>query len=703
MRLTLRALLAWMDDNLPAEDAEIISQKVAESELATNLKNQIRHVVQIPNLPASIILDSTPMGDPNAAAEYLDNYMSPEETVEYEKHCIYSDVVLAEVASCHQILTMVLGEPAEVSPEVRHKVYELHARYFSEEVLESSVAEVMQELSQEIISSPSEEPEIKSSSWKKVLSRAIILAIIFLLAFWCMGRLMPNSTLGHLASKLLPFSASGITPTDAESSGNEEEPKVPSASATEDISVEKSKNVGDSSVYDKDTKNAVSEDLEGSLSKDKPKSGDLDESDSDVLDEGEDFSEEDGDFPGRDVLNITKPGEPGSEGPRRIPPPRRVGRVESGRNQIIGVCHAGEKTWGRLGAQAGINLDSTLISFPTYRPIVSFVNRFEVSMIDASQLQVLPGQEGAVSTLSLDYGQFIIKTYSSAQDTMGSGKVSVTFPSFSGWVTFPEANSRVAINVFREEETGQDPAEDKIPVHVYVYVMEGTIVIEHSSAGEPVAIPEGSFIDLSQLEVGPVKRVAPDWVRPRQLSIAEAAASRILAETLESGQLLEHPLDELTQNQNSELAWLSMQCLGQIGDFLPLITNLNGNEEEHFFQESSIEELQHAIFRSVTQAAQVKRDFLRFTRQGEVCYRMLWAYPMKEKAQMSINEGRALLEALKSEEMQVRVLGHWNLMRFCGKEAPDFYRPDMPADQRAEGIQKWSDFIDKSTDIFIKN
>jgi hypothetical protein len=125
-QLTLRTLLAYLDDTLEPALARQLGAKVAESELAQEIIERIKKVTRRRGLKAPTPTpDDDGVSDPNTVAEYLSNTLDGEQVTRLEETCLDSDVHLAEVAACHQILTLVLTEPVRVPPRARQRMYKL--------------------------------------------------------------------------------------------------------------------------------------------------------------------------------------------------------------------------------------------------------------------------------------------------------------------------------------------------------------------------------------------------------------------------------------------------------------------------------------------------------------------------------------------------------------------------------------------------
>ena len=125
MRLTLRTLLAYLDDTLEPAQAKLIGQKIAESEQARDLIERIQQVTRRRRITTPPDTGPGSKLDANTLGEYLDNVIAPEQAAEVEEISLASDTHLAEVAACHQILSLILGEPALVPPSARQRMYRL--------------------------------------------------------------------------------------------------------------------------------------------------------------------------------------------------------------------------------------------------------------------------------------------------------------------------------------------------------------------------------------------------------------------------------------------------------------------------------------------------------------------------------------------------------------------------------------------------
>ncbi len=126
LTLTLRTLLAYIDDTLDPHQARELGQKVAESDEARILIERIKKVTRRRGLTApSTHGDDGDVSDPNIVAAYLSDNLGGRQLRELEETCLDSDVHLAEVAACHQILTLVLTEPVRVPPSANQRMYKL--------------------------------------------------------------------------------------------------------------------------------------------------------------------------------------------------------------------------------------------------------------------------------------------------------------------------------------------------------------------------------------------------------------------------------------------------------------------------------------------------------------------------------------------------------------------------------------------------
>lgn len=125
LRLTLRTLLAYLDDTLSPAEARDIGRQIAQEPSLNDLIARIKSVMRRRRLMADSPDPDSARLDANDMAEYLDNVLPPARVVEIEKHLLESDQDLAEFASVHQILSLVLGKPADVPQSAKEQAYKV--------------------------------------------------------------------------------------------------------------------------------------------------------------------------------------------------------------------------------------------------------------------------------------------------------------------------------------------------------------------------------------------------------------------------------------------------------------------------------------------------------------------------------------------------------------------------------------------------
>src|SRR5688500_17288779 len=119
MRLTLRALLAYLNNVLEPADADEFAAKVQESAVASGLVQRMSRSTHKVRVYAPRVDAQGMAGDASTVAEYPDDSLSEERVGDGERACSNSDVHLAGGGSSCQNLTMVLGRKADISESLR--------------------------------------------------------------------------------------------------------------------------------------------------------------------------------------------------------------------------------------------------------------------------------------------------------------------------------------------------------------------------------------------------------------------------------------------------------------------------------------------------------------------------------------------------------------------------------------------------------
>jgi hypothetical protein len=214
-------MLAYLDGILAPRDVQDIGKKIEESAFASDLIHRIRDLLRRPSVAAPDSTSPGPSLGPNAMAEYLDNTLPPARVTEFEKICLESDIYLAEVSACHQILTLVLGEPAEIEPASRQRMYDIHAQNAHPMVddipisadsqtemvlpppipafstLSTNIEKDRKAHARPIIPEYLREPT-KKYRWISIATASVVVVCVLILALMVFGRFEPDTIMGNM-------------------------------------------------------------------------------------------------------------------------------------------------------------------------------------------------------------------------------------------------------------------------------------------------------------------------------------------------------------------------------------------------------------------------------------------------------------------------------------------------------------------------
>jgi hypothetical protein len=689
-------MLAYLDDVLDPNDAHELEQKIEESSFASGLVHRVRDSMRRLRL-GTPDLDGQGVGvDANSVAEYLDSTLDPEDVPEFEKACLDHDVHLAEVASCHQILTLVLGEPADVDPSLREQVYRIgqpdappvvsapSGNGFSaideEEMYKDAAAPSAPAADTTDALAPISPDYMQRRSQIPVKSLAITLLLGFLIALAALQVLGVGNLRGMLGLRSEEVVSDRTAPVQpqpetANSSETVLAPEIPSTQqvpAPEERPTLDPSNGSDPATTPTPNREAETDSPPAAIVE-RPTLPDA-AAETGTTAEPTVIPEASG------SPAVTE--SPVSEPPRaaiaaeEVSPPVPLGTFIS-EEQVLARFNAEDGAWFRLAPHAPLLSGDVFVSLPTYRPQLLLSPGVKITLCGESHVE-LGTPETTGPSLAMTFGRAIVVPVGdpsvSLQLDLGGRK---------GTVLFADADSVLAIEMKRFWAPGSK-AETAVIV-VELFTLSGEIGWREGES-DPTAIQAGRVLTFIGEEPANLFEAAemPGWVDGRDLSDIDRRSSTELRHYLAADRPLSLSLMERTDFRKVEVRVLAARSLCCLDIFEPSIEALN-DESHHSFWFRHFDALRQGAARSPESSVKLHRALEKLTGEdaGEM-FRLLAGY---SPDQLAAAGAKDLVDSLEHERMSVRVLGHENLKRITGRTQN--FRPEQPPSQEKTKVAKW--------------
>jgi len=717
MRLTLRTMLAYLDNVLDPADTEALGIKINESDFASGLVQRVKGVMRKLRMDAPK-LDGKGMGnDANTVSEYLDSSLPQDRVSDFERVCLESDKHLCEVAACHQILTLVLGKPADVSPELRDKIYALadptgnagskaagHAAATTLADAKTVVPPPVRGVNGQPGALTPEVPEYlrsgrRSAVWPilALAAAAVVMGLITLGLFSRFGGMQSLAALMRRTPQVAMNDKTGgetIEPTIETPPSRTSESPAAVDSAANDVAPPTATTPGDATA--KAPEVAPSDVSPPNVATTEPPG---------AVPPGPAATTPDVPPP----LPIEAPGPAvavapvppaANSGKAPAPPaaqpavknPMDVGRYISD-NQILGTLDSQDGLWYAKQPLAVLSAGERLIALPPYRPQIALPSSVQVTFAGEGSVLMEEPSENGVPRMTVEYGRLLVVTGGAA-----GAQLELDLAGVQGVATLVDADSAMAVKVSQWLPPGIDPeVAGGMPV-VEIFNTHGRVTWRETGS-EKVEIPT-HFVRIyvgvdSPSNEGPY--VTPDWIDARStdvrpIALVDRETALKLERLLDPDKPLNLWLQEMTQDKRVDIRTLTARCLSYLNEFEPLIRELSDSRQSaYWFPE--VEALRHALARGPETAASVREALARVrSTDAKELYRLLWGFSQE---QLDRGDDSKLVRLLEHDQLDMRVLAFANLVNITG--AQEFYRPERSPQlpQTRTSIQNWKERRDK--------
>jgi hypothetical protein len=706
MRLTLRTLLAYLDDILEPSQAREIGEKLNESSFASSLVSRIREVMRRRRLTAPTLSGPGVGIDPNMVAEYLDNTLPPDGVADVEKICLESDVHLAEAAACHQILTLALGEPVDVSSRTRERMYALGpsatkvavpvrapgGNGMSRQAVDDVLGQAQAAPTRAAVAEPHkvEIPDYlrPKSSFKKILA---YLAVAAVGVFW-----------GVLMVKNSPFKNNSEKPDADKGRGgvavaaadgpkrNAADAAVPDQSEGVKEAVDDSEKVAPAATSLDERENPLTADTGARkvTSAESPDSGDLNDERPAATKKAASPAAP---RPGVDI-----------DVPAEKPAPAFAPAVPSKYTSSEGVTlHyvRRDERWFVLPRRAQVHVGDDLAVPDPFQCVLDIEGgKGLVTITGRSAVHVIEPTEAGPFGLELVRGQFVVKATGSGDEEGESLRMGVGIAG-ELWRLEIRAGGACGVQVNLLEPTKFEEALDRNAYLGAFYASAGASVVVTDPAGRTHELNGPDWLELPLLGPGDgdgkqVKKrrleFLPKWMGPPALTSTEQNAGRLFERKFSLDEAVELSVPEVASDPNPRISQLATECLGLIGAYGPLVDVLHRSQHEEA-RKAAISGLRVWLPRHPENKELLKAELSKRLPpdDAEAVYKLLWGYGADDARNKVIST--QLVEWMGDPELAIRELAFYHVNRLTGKDFD--YRAGATLARLKTSLKRWQDHV----------
>ncbi len=748
MRLTLRTMLAYLDDVLDPADAQELAAKIEESSVAADLIKRIQKSTRNAGVSAPPLDGPGAAIDANTAAEYLDSTLAPERMSEVDVVCMESDSYLAEIASCHQILALVLGQPLELEPSLRERIYGIPEIAASpppfienDQDAESGAAETghnetghnetgqnekvpatgdigagAREGAQEggggKIAAPPKNREVPAylrggDGGVRSLPMVLTIVVGFLVAAVGLRILGPFDSRHPLLRSMFG--------DDAPVAVNEQ-PEV--APAPEKEAVEENLEGEPASANEgagAHSENETSETPESKAGAETlPPAADIPETATAPEDtapevpvpespsaagpaepEPKSSPQPAAPFGVGDTPNAPTPAKP----PAKPAQPAGNGAGESSSStseaidlgrylsdgQVAARFDKAASAWMRLPVRAVIRAGDLIWTPPANRAKF-LIGGVQVTLEGGAQVVFEKGPADNIPRIRVDYGRGKVFPLADEKAT-----VFLDLGGRSGLAEFENADSIFGFEVWKLLNAGEDPELAAVKQMVGLYATLGAVVWQEED-GQAVTLDATHFRFYAGEAEGKTAALAklPEWVEGGDVRDIDRRAAATMEAMVAFDQPVRISLNEAAEDRRSEVRSLAVRSLCQLGDFEALV-NVFKDDLQHASWRFHVYAAREAMARDPATAAAIRQTWERRhgKEDGQRLYRLLWGYSPDQLKE----EAPKLVKLLEHEMIEFRALAFVNLQEITG--ATQGYRAEKTAARRRSAVSRWKTMLEK--------